>query len=176
MYYIDETENTIAIIQHYLLIISQKETSIPNIVVDGVYNEETRNGIRQFQINKGIDVTGKVNEQTFKLLVLESEAILNENNNRNNVISQEKFPLKLGDSGNDINILNTILRELADDYLDIIILPFGNFFSRETLNAVLVMQKIFRVKETGIVDFNLMERLKEEVNIRNNFKNRLKPS
>ena len=71
MYYIDETENTIAIIQHYLLIISQKETSIPNIVVDGVYNEETRNGIRQFQINKGIDVTGKVNEQTFKLLVLE---------------------------------------------------------------------------------------------------------
>ena len=143
MYRIEETEQAIAAIQRYLVIISQIDNEIPHIAVDGVYNVETREAVSIFQSLRGIQNTGIVDYFTFKLLLEEATIITDSKNNSLNVFSEKDFPLKIGDSGNDVNNLNTLLREFANDYTDITDLPYGSFFSRETLTSVLAVQKRF---------------------------------
>ena len=102
--------------------------------------------------------------------------ILNSKNDLSNVYNETIFPLKVGDSGNDVSNLNTLLRELSNHYIDIKPLPYGSFYSRDTHAAVLAVQKIFIMDETGLADIGLITRIKKEINERNNFKNRIKPS
>ena len=175
MYLINQREEAVAAVQRFLLIISQIDNSLPHIIVDGIYNDDTKDAVKIYQKNKNIVPTGIVDYQTFLLMSAEAYDILVINENKNNVFSFEKFPLKLGDSGNDVSNLNTTLRQLSNDYLNIAVLPYGNFFSKETKEAVQTMQKIFKIKEDGIVDYNLMQRLKEETIARNKFKNRIRP-
>ena len=101
---------------------------------------------------------------------------LNSKNDLSNVYNETIFPLKIGDSGNDVSNLNTLLRELSNHYIDIKPLPYGSFYSRDTRAAVLAVQKIFIMDETGLADISLITRIKKEINERNNFKNRIKPS
>ena len=54
MYYIEEKEEAIANVQRNLLIISQINENIPQVSVDGIYGEETRNAVKIYQISKGV--------------------------------------------------------------------------------------------------------------------------
>lgn len=171
MYRMEQREQAIASIQRYLLIISQVDSSIPHLSVDGIYGEETRLSVIEFQKGRALTPSGVVDKVTFDLLFYEAEEIANNKSRKNIVLYEESFPLKLGDSGHDITNLNNMLRALSLDYLNIIELPYGSFFSKDTENAVKTMQVIFRETPDGSVSLRLFERLSDEVQARKSIRN-----
>jgi len=171
MYRITDEAFAIREVQRFLLIIAERESSIPIVPVDGIYGEDTRVAVTEFQKIKAIDATGTVNKETFELLFFEADDIINEKKNRAAVIESEKFPLKLGDSGTDVSLLNTLIRHLSKFYKDIYELPHGSFFSRETENAVKIIQGVFREEKSGTVSENLLALLRSEVVAREKFSN-----
>ena len=166
MYRIEERENAIATIQRYLLIISQVDPMIPHLAVDGIYGEETSLAVIEYQKSRALAPSGVVDRVTFDLLFYEADEIMKNNGRRSSVLNEENFPLKLGDSGHDVNNLNNMLRTLSVDFLNIIALPYGSFFSKDTEDAVKTMQIIFRETPDGLVTLKLYDRLDNEVQAR----------
>lgn len=171
MYRITDEAFAIREVQRFLLIIAEREPSLPISAVDGIYGEDTRIAVTEFQKMKYINATGIVDKETFELLFFEADDIIKEKNNKATVIENEKFPLKLGDSGTDVSLLNTLLRHLSKFYKDIYELPYGSFFSKETENAVKIMQGVFQTDKTGTVSEGFIALLRSEVAARENFSN-----
>jgi peptidoglycan hydrolase-like protein with peptidoglycan-binding domain len=169
MYRIEDKKAAILEVQRFLLIIAEREDFIPQLPQDGVYSNETRAAVKDYQGRRGIKETGVVDKETFDLLYFESEEILAEKDIKKSVLNHESFPLKLGDSGADVSNLNTILRELAVYYKNISPLPVGGFFSRNTTDAVKVMQYHLRVREDGIVTATFYDMLRTELKERKKF-------
>lgn len=169
MYLISDKKSAIKEIQKFLFVISQREKSIPYVTVDGYYNDETRLAVAEFRKLYMHESTGKADKETYdRIYEIYLEAV-NEKESSDNGMNSGNFPLKIGDSGSDVAILNAILSELSMYYRDLLA-PYGDFFSYETENSVKEMQRHFLEKETGVVSEVFLGKLKKEVNIREKFK------
>ena len=152
-------------VQRFLLVIGQNG-DIPHLSVDGFYSEETAAAVRAFQINNGIEATGTVERETFDAIYAEYGKIMGMYPINNRYLS---YPIKLGDSGFDVEKLNLLIRELAAYYKDLPI-AYGNFYSKATENAVRMLQRYLRFNENGEASVMLLEALTTELKERQKFK------
>ncbi len=167
MYQLSDKVSAIRQVQKFLHFISDKRDSkIPRVSIDGIYGEETREAVSEFQRQNNLSVNGEVDRITFDLLYEAYSDILNFRLATDFIITGEDFPFKLGDQSDDVLIINLLLRELEKSYGDIGTVNKSNYFSHDTENTVRALQKIFAVEQTGIVDRILFQRLKDEVNAR----------
>lgn len=170
MYPINDKQSAIREIQKFLFVISQKEKSIPHVSIDGYFGDETQLAVLEFQRLYMSELNGKVDKETYDLMYEKYIEVLEERNVSDTGFDSEKFPLKKGDSGNDVSVLNSVLRELYAYYKELSV-PYGDFFSLDTESAVKEMQRHFMENESGIVSEQLLSKLKKEVNNREIFKN-----
>jgi peptidoglycan hydrolase-like protein with peptidoglycan-binding domain len=168
MYRTDDKQSAIKEVQRFLLTVSQIDNEIPHVAIDGIYGDETRIAVTEFQRLMGIGITGRVDRETFDLLFIEHSRIVDETDATNRAFNQNIYPLKLGDSGNNVSIINSFILELSE-YYDIPNTPNGDFYSRETENSIKLLQKHFMMETTGEVDAILEKRLRDEIIARNNF-------
>ena len=171
MYSIYDKPMAIREVQRYLLLISQVDKTIQEVPVDGIYGEPTRIAVSEFQKQQGLRETGKVNQETFDLLYLRFLEIRDEKDAESYVTVVEAFPLRLGDRGVDVMELNTMLRQLGEYYVDLVVPESEAFFSTLTEDAVKSMQKRFRERESGMVSKKLFARLRREIRARENTQN-----
>ncbi len=169
MYQLNDKQSAIKEIQRFLYVISQKEKTVPYVSVDGYYGDETRLAVLEFQRLYFLEESGTVEKETYDMLYKTYLEILDEVNASENGLNSDNFPLKSGDSGNDVAILNSLLRELHQYYRDLP-LPYGDFFSKQTENSVKEMQKHLFEDESGIVTESFLGKLKKEANNRESFK------
>ncbi len=164
MYFTGDEKAAVKEIQQYLLSYYYFiDSDIDRVAVDGIYGEETKNSVIKYQKIKGLQESGKVDLSTFNSL--RNDYIIAEEKNKadKSILSKKTFPLKSGNIGKDVLILNLHLSELREKYNDIMRVKKDIFFSSETENAVRDMQRIFLIEENGIVDAVLFERLEREV-------------
>lgn len=169
MYRINDEIGYIRSIQELLLIISGEREEIQPSPVDGIYGEETRDAIKAFQAVFQTEITGIVDKETYDFLYADARRILGERDARSKAYEKELFPLSIGSYGHDVALLNTYLYTLSE-YYELVPVPTDDFFSRDTENAVSLMQGYFREEITGKVSHSLLERLKDETNLRKIFK------
>ena len=83
----------------------------------------------------------------------------------NNVESYPGVPLRLGDAGNNVDIIQTQLNRISNNYPAIpkINDPEG-VFGVETQNAVRTFQQVFNLNQTGEVDKSTWYRIKQYYN------------
>ncbi len=83
----------------------------------------------------------------------------------NNVESYPGVPLRLGDAGNNVDIIQTQLNRISNNYPAIpkINDPEG-IFGVETQNAVRTFQQVFNLNQTGEVDKSTWYRIKQYYN------------
>lgn len=155
-------------IQRFLSIVSQKDKSIPHVTVDGNFGDETRLAVTEFQRLNNIDQTGIVDKLTFDILYSVYLARISESELSDLNFNPNDFPLKIGDSGSDVETLNSLLSELRVFYRELIKIE-GDFFSGDTEYSVKQMQGHFREEQSGYVDNNFFNRLKKELKIRRKF-------
>ena len=170
MYMLNDTVYAIREVQRFLLAAAQSDERIPQSPIDGIYGDETRTAVTVFQDINGLPKSGEVDLETFKLLYIahkDREAALKASYER---YENAAFPLEVGAFGPDIAHLHVILSELSQ-YYEIEAVPRGDFFTKETEDAVKLMQGIFLYPESGTVDEILFKRLDDEAL----FRKKLKP-
>ena len=169
MYTINDTKAAILEVQRFLLAVSQIEKSIPNISVDGFYDEETKAAVIQFQRLHSLPETGKVDKSTFDILFFEYQKIIDRTEHINAVYGNDEFPLSLGSSGENVLILHALLSQLGN-YYEFSKKPRGDYYGIETENVIKEMQRIFVMEESGYTDEELIVRMRAELEAREKFK------
>ena len=155
-------------VQRYLHAAAESDERIPTSPIDGVYGNETRAAVKEFQRINGLCENGTADEETFRLLAFsasERETALAASHAS---AVDEEIPLRCGSHGASVRDLHTSLRSLSR-YYELGDIPVGDFFVGETRDAVRTMQNIFRIEESGTADELLLLRLRREVIARKKF-------
>ena len=164
MYYVDDKRAAITEVQRFLFVIGQKN-GLSHLSIDGFYTEETENAVREFQRSHLLLETGIVDRETFDLIYAEYGKIVKSDGECEALIYSAEYPMSIGDSGNGVSELNILIRELSRFYRDLPI-PYGNFFSSDTSQAVKMLQKAFGKAETGEATAEFLADLKNELKSR----------
>lgn len=154
MYKIDAEREAIRQIQIYLLELSYFYGDLPHLTVDGIFGEETAEAVRAFQGKFGLTVTGEADPSTFALLFEEFEAAREERLGASQLIPAAAFPLRMGDSGSHVRILQSTLDEVLGTHI-----PKDGFFGRATEDGVRALQRRYLLPADGKVDRSLWQRI-----------------
>lgn len=142
-------------LQRYLQAIQRDRTGNTDIAVDGVFGPNTDREVRQIQQEEGLPVDGVVDQNTWNAIVRLAEQAAQKNAVPLGltVFRQGQPPLQEGDAGEDVFILQAVLRTLANHYRDLprATEPTGRY---DTATATLVkaIQQRSGLPETGRTD------------------------
>lgn len=163
-YRLSDKPGAIREVQKFIHIISDRVNSdIPRVAIDGIYGEETLDAVRIFQTIYGLEIDGLVDRATFDMLFIMYRDAIIDIRTSDYIITDIGFPLKIGNQNNDVLALHLIILELRKTYTDIGAVSKSTYFSESTKNAVMNMQKIFRMPVTGEVDSLLYDRMNYEL-------------
>lgn len=156
MYNINDNEAAIAEIQRYLVTINRSKGLVPCIVTDGIYDDATRECIRNFQRENFLRVTGVVDYVTFRTLydeyrlaleILASPACVN--------ILPDKLEagtINKGEQSSSVAIIQALLKALEVIYDDFSVIDINGLFDDKTEAAVKRVQGLHSLTEDGIID------------------------
>lgn len=169
MYSVDDKKAAISDVQRFLFVIGQKNY-VSYLSIDGVYGEETKKAVRDFQELHSLKATGTVDRETFDMIYREYNEIIKSESAKKITYDIDSFPLKIGDSGESVEELNILIRRLARFYKDLP-LPYGNFYSKNTEKAIEMLQRYQREEENGRITLEFFNTLRKELLNRQKFEN-----
>ena len=149
MYRIYDRPAAIRRVQDYL-----REAGNKSIFVapTGIYDDNTRLSVIDFQKSNGFEATGIVNRETFDKLFLDYSIITDRERVRHGLDSFISFPILPGVQTGAMMHINRTLRRLLDYYGHTHSLRDGNIYTAETEAAVRRMRDIYRLKNEGYID------------------------
>lgn len=146
MYRIDIRSDTVRQIQTYLRELEAALGVRPKLSVDGVYGDETRESVRAFQRREGLTETGEVDAETFEKLYAAYFSASLLSSKESLLIPAVAFPLRMGDSGSYIRILQSVLGEILGERI-----PGDGFYGRATENGVRAAEARYGMTPSGSV-------------------------
>ncbi len=144
----------VRIVQLLLAYVGLYEESVPPVSVTGYYGPETTAAVRAFQQTYGLNPDGILGEQTYSQLYDVYESIINSIDPlqfSDTAIPFQGRELQLGDSGEDVTVLQEYLDYIRQTYTSIPAVEVNGTFDEATLNAVLSFQNLFNINPSGIV-------------------------
>lgn len=149
-----EEQKVIYEIQDYLRNISEYNSSVPFIVSDGIYGEETGQAVKIFQQIYSLEDSGKVDFETWKKLV--------EINNRakeiliqpfpSTPVSADELPLKQGDKSPFVVKAKLMLDFLSESFSNFEKQSDNDEFDLVTVSEIKRWQRVVFLPETGEID------------------------
>ena len=161
MYRMNDKPAAIEKIQYYLRLVGN-----PNIFVapTGIYDENTRLSVVDFQKREGLSQTGIVDLTTFNLLYKVFNKITERDRIRQGLDFLISFPLYPGESSSALQHINGIMRRLLDHYGQPHSLRDSNFYSKGTSDAVGILRKIYLLPLADLIDEELYGRMISDFN------------
>ena len=156
MYRIDDRPEAIRSVQRYLRIAGNPDIFI---MPSGVYDENTRLSVMDFQSENQLLPTGIVDYTTFVLLFnryVYLTEIINLNKKFDSFVS---FPLLPGDMNDAMIHLNRTMRRLLNYYGFTSRLNESNFYSNETTRAVDILRSLYMLEPKELIDEELYIRM-----------------
>jgi peptidoglycan hydrolase-like protein with peptidoglycan-binding domain len=161
IFHLSNTPEYIRGVQYRLRVIGKHDDRIPEVFIDGIYGEETKNAVRVLQNINGLPETGELDKETFELINTVYEDILireTVNGFKPKFDSYEGGVMRVGDEFDGIYFLQALLRELSIKDERFFVEIDGKFNS-ETEIAVKLLQRILLFEENGLVDIPLWNAL-----------------
>ena len=143
------------------------------IGIDGIYDNETREAVMQFQEKYGLQPTGVVDSATWALLHTvwelkqESEALARAVYILPRFEGYEILPFA---KDNVLYIIQHMLEVISTDYEELEGIELNGIYDAKTQNAIKVFQRKNLLNDTGIIDattFNRLADAYEQVNSQN---------
>lgn len=156
MYRINDRSSAIERVQEYLSMVGNKSFFV---VPTGVYDENTRLSVIEFQRENGINTDGIVDLITFNMLFDSYSYILQNKKTKEMVDSFISFPLSPGLFADEMIHINRMLIKLLDFYGHPHSLSESNYYSKSTSDAVISIRKIFFLGENDLIDEELYRRM-----------------
>lgn len=149
-----DREAAIFELQQYLRNISRGRSDEPAIIPDGIFSEETKKAVEDFQRQMNLAVTGIVNFETWEALVRENRRAVYESALPVQVapIKNEDLPLRRGDSGRLVKTLKLMLDRVAEVYGNFNKATDGDTFDAITEAEVLRWQETALLEKSGEAD------------------------
>lgn len=141
-------------LQEFLRKLSFYHETIPLVVPDGIFGPETSLAVAAFQRQFRLPVTGQVDAETWKRLVIEYRRIL----------AMEALPIPLnlfpsadavlrtGDTGDAVFALQLMLNALANRFADLVSVELTGIMDEATADAVASLQRRGNLMPTGQVN------------------------
>ena len=142
------------IIQYFLSAVSFFNSAIPAPGTSGVYDEATRDSVIAFQAFSGLPQTGITDDATWNLLYdnyLGEIRSLTPEQIGSAVIPFPGVFLQLGDTGEDVTVLQKLINTASSVYGDIPPIPVTGIYDENTRDAVLAAETLFGLPADGIV-------------------------
>ena len=143
-------------LQSYIRNISQLDSSVPSLIPDGIYGEETTASILAFQKRHLLPQTGKVDFDTWRKLSEENEKALYALSEPLQVApaANNDFPLKKGKSSHLNENVNLMLTRLSAFYRNLDGAVPSSEYTDETERLIGIFQSLSGNTVTGETDKN----------------------
>ena len=161
MYRIYDKPEAIKRVQQYLSLVGN-----PNIFVakTGIYDENTRLSVIDFQTNNSLTQSGIVDKETFDSLY--EKYVYNEKkeNIKNSADSFISFPILPGSHANGMIHINQMLENILNYHAKTHRILPSTFYSSATSEGVRLIKQIFLMNDGDFIDEHLYFRMIEEHN------------
>ena len=149
-----DTGNPVRVAQYYLAIISYFDDQIPQVLIDGNFDENTLNGVQAFQREYGLDPTGVIDRETWNRMMQVYADTIASVPPETLEGSEEIYPgrfLTLGMQGDDVRQLQIFLQEAAARHSFIPSVEATGTFDQATEDAVKAVQDNQGLEGNGAV-------------------------
>ena len=149
-----DSGNYVRVVQYYLAYAAQFINTVSDVVIDGIFGEQTANSTREFQETYALPQTGIIDEVTYDTLYNVYISLINTippETFENGAIPFPGQILSLGDSSEKVKRIQEYLNYISQTYTEIPSLEETGIFSFRTREAVLEFQLLFGLEETGDV-------------------------
>lgn len=168
MYQQNDKRSAVREIQKYLYVLSdRKYETIPRIPIDGIFDEETKAAVIEYQKIKLLTESGIVDFETFTALYGDYLSVVDNFYTNDYIIGDSAFPLSENEQSEDVRALHLIINELRKSYPQIASVGTGSYFSKRTGDAIEALRELFIFPKSREVDKELYRRLISEINARN---------
>lgn len=160
-----EQENPILEIQRILRSIDYFDNSLARIRLSGTYNEETRQGVKNFQEKYGLPVTGEVDATTWQLLQAVDKAIKDATALARAVYilpRNEEYTITPGLRDDVVYVIQHMINVLSQEYDTFFPLEFTGIYDEATENNIREFQRKNLLDESGNIDPITFNRLADE--------------
>jgi peptidoglycan hydrolase-like protein with peptidoglycan-binding domain len=171
MYQIDDPRQVVKQIQTYLLANAYQNHDIPKLVINGIYDAPTREAVTTFQRSVGLPPTGVVDYRTWQRLYEEQKHLSDEGQN-STFTEVQAFPLRLGDTGHPVTVLQSQLGEFSRIYPNVMRPAITGQFGLATADAVRAMQRNYGEYANGVVTVPFWNRMQRDYRAQKEFARR----
>ncbi|MBE6806897.1 MAG: spore cortex-lytic protein [Ruminococcaceae bacterium] len=147
-----DTGDSVRVIQYYLAVVAAYYATVPQVAVNGLFDQQTDGAVRAFQQAFDLPVDGIVGRQTWQKLedVYESIRTSTELIDGGVVLFPGRV-LQAGFQGEDVATIQEYLAYIATVYPAIPAPAVTGVYGLETVQAVEAFQRQFGLPETGTV-------------------------
>jgi N-acetylmuramoyl-L-alanine amidase len=135
----------VRVMQQYLTALSRVFPSIPALTADGIFGPVTESAVLAFQRQFGLTVDGIIGPSTWNAIVAQY------NNLQNIGPAYPGTPLRRGDRGENVRMMQRYLNALSRVFPSIPALTADGIFGPVTESAVLAFQRQFGLVADGII-------------------------
>lgn len=142
-------------LQYFLRTISYYYNTVPAVIPDGIFSEQTRESVMGFQKTFKISVTGIVDFITWNKII----AVFNEVYEYEEACSRPMafpndtdFSITLGDSPMCIYIIQAMLHFISIYFENFIEFNISGTHDEKSATLVKELQKLFNIEQNGIID------------------------
>lgn len=145
---VGSTGADVRLMQSYLNTIRIVYPSIPELVVDGIFGEKTREAVIAFQNVFLLAPDGIIGPVTWDYIVKQFNLVTG-----NTSISLEYpgTPLRNGSAGSTVRLMQTFLAELRSPYPSLPAITVDGIFGPNTQAAVIGFQRLFGLVPDGVI-------------------------
>ena len=164
-YNAENKETPILEIQRILRNLDFFENGRSAIRLTGTYNEETRQGVKNFQKKYGLPVTGTVDGATWQLLQAVDRATRDAQALARAVYILPRSPeytLYPGIRDDVVYVIQHMINVISQEYDGIAAMEFTGVYDSATENAIKEFQRINLLENSGILDPITFNRLADE--------------
>ena len=142
-------------LQRYLRQLSYGEPTIPPPPIDGIFETQTEDALREFQRLRNIPVTGSADQDTWERLYIDYRSSLAYNSPPRQIsvfpLDPPGYVLTLGSGGFVVAAIQHMLRELSHSYSFLSVVNTTGIYDEQTANAVRLFQQQNRLPTDGNV-------------------------
>lgn len=155
--------------QRYLRQLSYGEPSIPAPPIDGIFETQTEDALREFQRLRGIPVTGSADQNTWERLYNDYRGALAYNSPPRQIsvfpLDPPGYVLTAGSGGFVVAAVQHMLRELHFNYTDLSNVEVTGIYDEQTVNAVRDFQQNNQLPVNGNVGLLTWNAIADQYNV-----------
>lgn len=164
-YSLENDKNAVLQVQRILRFLQFDSNGMATVKPSGLYDEDTRSSIIEFQNKYGLNPSGIVDKETWELLFKIDEA----RRDANEVARSVKiFPTDSGyyiypDSrDNNLYVIQHMLNEISNHHDEMEKIEINGIYDNQTVNAIKSLQRKNLIDSNGIIDPKTLNILSDE--------------